>query len=437
MAITIEQLQSQIDELQSQLGKASEHGSDLLQALKTERGRIADLEQELAAQASRFEDGGAELKSAAGWAKADQRRLRTELGAALAAEAVAVAQLEDDKDVVAAKDRELEVFKRRFGEQSQEIIRLRAMLAEVDFERRDVQSLQARLTLLEGAKLGYDKEKVELEAQKAAAEERAADLELQLTDLRAQSAAAEKRSAVIESQLADLRGQGQELLVKTPSLQHTAITTATPHQASIIDKIEEIKRALSASGERVKSLSEELRATKEEAAVQATRHAAELDTAKAKTVEQAARHARELDAAKAETAAQAARHVAELDTAKAETAKQAASHARELDAAKAETAKQAVRHAAELDTAKAKTVEQAASHARELDAANKDGVAKTKFALTGMSDYGKASNELFTQFVARIAREIPTATVAMFSTLKYVNAPNFEKFRQAWNAKYV
>lgn len=72
-----------------------------------------------------------------------------------------------------------------------------------------------------------------------------------------------------------------------------------------------------------------------------------------------------------------------------------------------------------------------------LDAENKDGVAKTKFALTGMSDYGKASNELFTQFVARIAREIPTATVAMFSTLKYVNAPNFEKFRQAWNAKYL
>jgi hypothetical protein len=54
-----------------------------------------------------------------------------------------------------------------------------------------------------------------------------------------------------------------------------------------------------------------------------------------------------------------------------------------------------------------------------------------------MSDYGKASNELFTQFVARIAQEIPTATLAMFSKLKYVNAPNFEKFRQAWNAQYL
>lgn len=54
-----------------------------------------------------------------------------------------------------------------------------------------------------------------------------------------------------------------------------------------------------------------------------------------------------------------------------------------------------------------------------------------------MSQYGKASNELFTQFVARIAQEIPNATLAMFSTLKYVNAPNFEKFRQVWSAKYL
>jgi hypothetical protein len=71
-----------------------------------------------------------------------------------------------------------------------------------------------------------------------------------------------------------------------------------------------------------------------------------------------------------------------------------------------------------------------------LDAENKTGVAKTKIAAT-MGDYGKASNELFTQFVARIALEIPTATLAMFSTMKYVNAPNFEKFRQAWNAEYL
>ncbi len=75
--------------------------------------------------------------------------------------------------------------------------------------------------------------------------------------------------------------------------------------------------------------------------------------------------------------------------------------------------------------------------AKGINAENKQGVAKTKIASTAMSDYGKASNELFTQFLARIAIEMPTATIAMFSTMKYVNAPNFEKFRIKWNAKYL
>jgi len=54
-----------------------------------------------------------------------------------------------------------------------------------------------------------------------------------------------------------------------------------------------------------------------------------------------------------------------------------------------------------------------------------------------MDKYGKASNELFTQFIARIALEIPSATLAMFSKLKYVNAPNFEEFRKVWDAEYL
>ncbi len=66
----------------------------------------------------------------------------------------------------------------------------------------------------------------------------------------------------------------------------------------------------------------------------------------------------------------------------------------------------------------------------------KGDVAKTKIADKMMEGYGKATNELFTQFVARVSKEIPTATLAMFSKLKYVNAPNFEKFRNIWNAKY-
>lgn len=59
-------------------------------------------------------------------------------------------------------------------------------------------------------------------------------------------------------------------------------------------------------------------------------------------------------------------------------------------------------------------------------------VAKNFFKKDGMG-----SRELFTQFIVRISKEIPTATIAMFSTLKYVNAPNFEKFRENWNAKYL
>ena len=67
--------------------------------------------------------------------------------------------------------------------------------------------------------------------------------------------------------------------------------------------------------------------------------------------------------------------------------------------------------------------------------------AKTSVASTSMSksmkDYGYATRELFTQFLVRISIEIPSATIAMFSTLKYVIAPNFEKFRNAWNVKYL
>ena len=67
---------------------------------------------------------------------------------------------------------------------------------------------------------------------------------------------------------------------------------------------------------------------------------------------------------------------------------------------------------------------------------NKSDIATTKMS-DHMPDYGFASRELFAQFIARIAEEIPNAVLATFSTLKYVNAPNFEKFRQAWSAEYL
>lgn len=67
----------------------------------------------------------------------------------------------------------------------------------------------------------------------------------------------------------------------------------------------------------------------------------------------------------------------------------------------------------------------------------KTGVNKTRFGQFGMKKYGKASNELFTQFVARIAKEIPNATLAMFSKMKYTSSQTMEQFRHAWNAKYL
>jgi hypothetical protein len=66
---------------------------------------------------------------------------------------------------------------------------------------------------------------------------------------------------------------------------------------------------------------------------------------------------------------------------------------------------------------------------------NKVSVEQTRINST-MTDVGYASKELFVQFLARIAKELPTATLAMFSKLKYVNAPNFEKFRHGWSAEY-
>lgn len=74
---------------------------------------------------------------------------------------------------------------------------------------------------------------------------------------------------------------------------------------------------------------------------------------------------------------------------------------------------------------------------RGEDTSTKTGVSKTKTSAILMDNYGKASNELFTQFVARIAKEIPNATLAMFSTLKYVIAPTLVDFRNTWNAKYL
>ena len=67
---------------------------------------------------------------------------------------------------------------------------------------------------------------------------------------------------------------------------------------------------------------------------------------------------------------------------------------------------------------------------------SKTGVAKTKWAEKGMNNWGKASNELFLQFITRLFKEVPNVTLAMFSKLKYVTAQTLDVFRNEWNAKF-
>lgn len=78
----------------------------------------------------------------------------------------------------------------------------------------------------------------------------------------------------------------------------------------------------------------------------------------------------------------------------------------------------------------------ASNSAKGNEAKNKEGIKRTRMAEVGMPQYGKSSNELFIQFLARIAKEMPTATIAMFSTLKYINAQASEGFRNNWNAVF-
>lgn len=72
------------------------------------------------------------------------------------------------------------------------------------------------------------------------------------------------------------------------------------------------------------------------------------------------------------------------------------------------------------------------------DAEAKQGVSGTAISsLMEREGYAYAKRELFVQFLYRISKEIPNAVIAMFSTLKYVNADNFRTFRDHWRAEYL
>ncbi|RDU60013.1 hypothetical protein CQA63_04475 [Helicobacter marmotae] len=51
--------------------------------------------------------------------------------------------------------------------------------------------------------------------------------------------------------------------------------------------------------------------------------------------------------------------------------------------------------------------------------------------------YGTATRELFAQFFIRIYNEIPHCMLASFSTLKYINAQYYDKFRKNFQAKFL
>ena len=67
---------------------------------------------------------------------------------------------------------------------------------------------------------------------------------------------------------------------------------------------------------------------------------------------------------------------------------------------------------------------------------NKPEVAKgTAIHTTYKPLIGPAANEMFALFLIRIAKEIPGCVLAQFSTLKHIQAPNFEHFRAVFGAK--
>jgi len=68
---------------------------------------------------------------------------------------------------------------------------------------------------------------------------------------------------------------------------------------------------------------------------------------------------------------------------------------------------------------------------------NKSFVAtKTNIYNYFSKDIGTATRELFVQFFLRVHKELPSSKLASFSTLKFINAQNFFKFRDYFNAKF-
>jgi len=66
---------------------------------------------------------------------------------------------------------------------------------------------------------------------------------------------------------------------------------------------------------------------------------------------------------------------------------------------------------------------------------DRSGVSETKIGKKYANILGEAKKELFAQFFARIFCEIPSCTLANFSKLKILQAPNFNSLRNAFQSK--
>jgi hypothetical protein len=53
-----------------------------------------------------------------------------------------------------------------------------------------------------------------------------------------------------------------------------------------------------------------------------------------------------------------------------------------------------------------------------------------------ISVFGKAANELFSQFMVRVYVEIPNCNLALFSKVKFINGQNFVKFREFFKSEF-
>jgi hypothetical protein len=68
---------------------------------------------------------------------------------------------------------------------------------------------------------------------------------------------------------------------------------------------------------------------------------------------------------------------------------------------------------------------------------SKKGVSATKAYSVFKETISFAVNELFSQFFARIYKDIPDCRLASFGKLKYITASNFEKFRNYFKAEFL